>query len=121
MRLFRFSKDVGRPMERYHSSFIVYSQIAKISTPSSIGCMYIDPEGMIGFHEAPAAQLFFVVQGEGWVRGRAEDRIQVKTGEGVYWEKGEWHESGSETGMMGIIIQFDAFDPGPLNLLDGFI
>lgn len=90
------------------------SQIAEITTPSSIGCMFVEPEGIIGFHKAPSAQLLLVVQGEGWARGRDEDRIKVKAYEGVFWDKGEWHEAGSERGMTCIIVQSDELDQGSL-------
>jgi len=52
VKIFRFGKDVGRPMEQYQSSSIIYSQIAQISSPSNIGCMHIEPEGIVGFRGA---------------------------------------------------------------------
>jgi len=114
MKLFRFGKDVGQPMERYQSSSIIYSQIAQICSPSSIGCMHIEPEGIVGLHEAPTPQLFLVVEGEGWVRGESEPSLLVKMGEGVFFDSGEWHESRSLTGMTCIIVQCDEFDQSAL-------
>lgn len=110
MKIFRFTKEVGQSIERYQSSAVTYTQITKLMTSSSIGYMFIEPKGIVGLHEAPAPQLLLVVQGEGWVRGQDENRISVKMGEGVFWERGEWHESGSENGMTCIIIQCDDID-----------
>ena len=117
MKLFRFGKDVGLPMERYQSSSIIYSQIAQISSPSSIGCMHIEPEGIVGLHEAPTPQLLLVVEGEGWIRRESEPSFPVKMGEGVFFDCGEWHESGSLTGMTCIIVQCDEFDQSTLTSL----
>ena len=120
MKYFRFGKDVSRPMKLYESSSIFYSRIAQITTPSSIGFMYIEPGGIIGIHEAPTPQLFLVVQGEGWVRGRSESCIPVKMGEGVFFDRREWHESGSVIGMTCIIMQCDEFDQSSLISLSDF-
>jgi len=54
--------------------------------------------------------LFLVVQGEGWVSGESDKRVFIKTGEAAYWEKGEWHESGTESGITAIIIESVKFD-----------
>jgi quercetin dioxygenase-like cupin family protein len=47
----------------------VYTRIIKTSEPSILGCMYIESNGVVGYHEAPVPQLILVVQGEGWVTG----------------------------------------------------
>jgi len=117
MKLFRFGKDVGRPMEQYQSSSIIYSLIAQMYSLSNIGCMHIEPEGIVGLHQAPTSQLFLVVEGEGWVRGESEPSLLVKMGEGIIFDRGEWHESGSLTGMTCIIVQCDEFDQSKLTSL----
>ncbi|HZW83833.1 MAG TPA: cupin domain-containing protein [Candidatus Deferrimicrobium sp.] len=107
MKIFSFGKEVSRPMSRYQSISISYSQITEIANPSKIGCMYIEPKGIAGIHQAPSPQLFLVVQGEGWISREDESRIPVTAGQGVFWERGEMHESGSDTGMTIIIVQCD--------------
>ncbi|MEI4526028.1 hypothetical protein [Priestia megaterium] len=42
------------------------------------------------------------------VTGENQKRISIKRGEAVLWEKGEWHTSGSET---GIVIQSEELHP----------
>jgi quercetin dioxygenase-like cupin family protein len=111
MKVFRYGIDVSQPMEKYQSKSISYSRIIQTIDPSSIGCIYIKPKGTLGYHEAPAPQLFLVVQGEGWVRGDTPDRTNVTTGDAVYWEKEEGHESGSDSGMNAIIIQSETLNP----------
>lgn len=99
-------------MDKYSSHSAIFSMIAKISGSSSVGCMYIEPRGVIGYHKAPAQQLFLVVEGEGWVCGDDENRVSVRSGTGIFWDKGEGHKSGSELGMTAIILQSNLLDPG---------
>jgi quercetin dioxygenase-like cupin family protein len=111
MKIFRFGFDVSKPMEKYQSKSIGYSMIVQTIEPSTIGYIYIEPGGVVGYHEAPIPQFFLVVQGQGWVRGEKSNRTIVSAGDAVYWEKGEGHESGSELGMSVIIIQSDKLNP----------
>lgn len=55
-----------------------------------------------------------MTQGQGWVRDETSERIAIVPGHAVFWEKGEWHESGTNTGMMAIIIESDLLDPEEL-------
>ncbi|HEX6270238.1 MAG TPA: hypothetical protein VFZ43_08390 [Anaerolineales bacterium] len=90
------------------------SQVVHLFDEAVVNCAYLDTGGVIGYHQATLPQLFLVVQGKGWVRGEAADRIPIKTGQAAYWERGEWHESGTESGMTAIIIEGSKFDPGEL-------
>ncbi|WP_245752285.1 cupin domain-containing protein [Planifilum fulgidum] len=56
-------------------------------------------------------QLFLVVSGSGRVRGEASDRVPIRAGEAVFWEAGEGHESGTETGMTAIVIEGSVLNP----------
>ncbi|UOE75845.1 cupin domain-containing protein [Parageobacillus thermoglucosidasius] len=111
MEIFGFDKEVGEKIKKYNSNLAIYTRIIKTSEPSVLGCMYIEPNGVVGYHEAPVPQLFLVVQGEGWVTGEDRKRIFIKRGECVFWEKGEWHESGSDEGMTAIVIQSETLNP----------
>jgi quercetin dioxygenase-like cupin family protein len=111
MIIFRFDKEVGKQIELYHSNFVM-SRIIQTTEPCHIGCMHIDAQGVVGYHQAVTPQLFMVVQGKGWVRGEDENRVTVEAGDAVFWEKGEWHESGTDTGMMVIVIESPQLDPG---------
>jgi hypothetical protein len=48
-----------------------------------------------------------VVEGEGWARGAAVQRILIRTGQAVYWQAGEEHEAGTDTGMVAIVVEGD--------------
>ena len=72
---------------------------------------YLNPGGVIEYHQAPGQQLYVVVMGEGWVRGEANERTPIHANRVAFWQKGEWHESGTETGMTAIIIEGENIDP----------
>jgi hypothetical protein len=75
-----------------------------------IHCAWLEPNGLIGYHQAGVPQMFLIVQGQGWVRGDAPKRTSIQAGQGVHWEQGEWHEAGTETGVIAIIIEDARFD-----------
>ena len=105
MKIYKFNKENGKKVEKYDSNLATYLKMIQTNEIANIGWMYIDPKGILGHHQAPIAQLFVVVQGEGWVTGEDQKRIDIKVGEAAFWEKGEWHTSGSESGMTAILIQ----------------
>jgi hypothetical protein len=37
--------------------------------------------------------------------------MNKKAGQAAFWIAGEWHESGTESEMMAIIIESDSLDP----------
>ena len=114
MKRFRFDPEVGKSIDRYNSSGLTISRVVHLFAESVVSCAYLDPNALIGFHQARIAQLFLVVQGQGWVRGEVPERTPIEAGQAAYWEKDEWHESGTETGMTVIIIEGTHFDPAKL-------
>jgi hypothetical protein len=111
MKLLRFDLEVARGIDRYNSAGFHLAKIAHLFDESVIQCAYLTANGVIGYHQATIPQLFLVVRGAGWVRGETLDRTSIETGQAAYWEKGEWHESGTEAGMTAIIIEAMNFDP----------
>ena len=112
--MYRFDPEVGRSIDRYDSSGFVISRVAHLLDTAVVNCAYLDSGGIIGYHQATLPQLFLVVQGKGWVRGESAERSSIQAGQAALWEKGEWHESGTETRMTVIIIEGSKFDPAEL-------
>jgi len=110
MKIFRFDRHIGKTIDRYNSSGFILSRVAHLLEEAMIHCAYLEPHGMIGYHQATVPQLFLILQGEGWVRGENPERMPIQTGQGAYWEEGEGHEAGTETGMTAIIIESPRFD-----------
>jgi quercetin dioxygenase-like cupin family protein len=111
MKLFRFDVGVGQPIDNFGSVNVVFSRIARPSAEARVSCMHLGAHGKVGDHQAATPQLFLVVQGEGWVCGAARDRIPITAGTAAFWEKDEWHASGTETGMAAIVIESEILDP----------
>lgn len=70
-----------------------------------IGCAYLNAGGRIGLHQATSNQLLLVVQGEGWVSGEDVTKVPIAVGQAAFWVEGEWHETGTETGLTALIIE----------------
>jgi len=110
LKIYKFNKENGKKVEKYDSNLATYLKMIQTNEIANIGYMYIDPKGILGHHQAPISQLF-VVEGEGWVTGEDQKQINIKAGEAAFWEKGEWHTSGSNGGMTAILIQSESLDP----------
>jgi len=67
--------------------------------------MHLGENGIVGYHQAVSPQLLLIVSGEGLVRGEQEEYFNVETGDAVFWNKGEWHETKTGKGLMAIIIE----------------
>lgn len=111
MKIFRFDAQIGREIHQYESLNVIMSRIVRTSLGAHIGCMHMDAGGVVGYHQAGMPQLFLVVQGEGWVTDESRQRVPIKAGQAAFWTAGEWHESGTDTGMMAIVIESNDMDP----------
>ena len=110
MEFYRFDKEVGKNITHYNSNFIM-SRIVKTEKTTQIGCMHLEPNGVVGFHQAVVPQLLVVVNGEGWVRGDSDLRVNISCGDAVYWDKGEGHETSTDTGLTAIVIESEELRP----------
>ncbi|WIG61352.1 MAG: hypothetical protein OJF49_004100 [Ktedonobacterales bacterium] len=111
MRLFTFSGTSSRPITQFDS---VYANITPIARPTGfvqLGCIRLAPGGRVGYHQADIPQLFLVIEGAGWVRGEAPERVAIIAGQAAFWAAGEGHESGTETGMAAIVLEAETLDP----------
>ncbi len=105
MKIFRYDSGTGREIKEYNSSSVFISPILQIEQDAVIHLMSFDPQGIIGSHQARGPQVLLIIRGEGWVRSENSESISVTIGEAVIWDVGEWHESGSEGGMVALVIE----------------
>lgn len=110
MEIYRFGKEVGKNITHFNSDFIM-SRIIKSQKVAQIGCMHLGEKGIVGFHQAVVSQLLLIVEGEGWVRASDQERVPIKVGDAVFWEKGEGHETTTDTGLMAIVIESEELTP----------
>lgn len=116
MRLYSFGVEAGHPITQFGSERVAITGIARVAHGEArgdvqIGCMRLEPGGCVGAHQATTRQLFLVVRGAGWVRGPEAERTPIAADQAAYWEPGEEHESGSESGMVALVIEGDTLDP----------
>jgi gentisate 1,2-dioxygenase len=105
MKVLDFRPEKSRLVKRYGSRFrIVSSQI--VVGRLTVSCMYLDPGGHVGRHRTTTRQLFMIVKGQGWVRTGKGNRRPMRSGEGVSWKTGEWHEAGSDEGMTVVVVEY---------------
>lgn len=110
MKLLEFGPETAKPLTAFNSRGTAIIRLPQAHPEAVIHWMYLDPGGTVGYHQAADAQLFCVVKGEGWVLGRDGKRLPIAAGQAAFWESGEWHESGTETGMQVIVIEAEKFD-----------
>lgn len=110
MRVYNFSKEVGKSIDAFGSQQLYMSRILSEADSPHVGCMHLGVQGRVGWHQAPCPQLFIVVSGEGWVRAGEEAEIPVSAGSAVYWGKGEWHETRTETGLTAMVIEAESMN-----------
>ncbi|HEX6302787.1 MAG TPA: cupin domain-containing protein [Anaerolineales bacterium] len=111
MKIYRFDEDVGRSIMAHGSQNVVWSGVVKVEAGASVSCIHIGTGGILGYHPAAEQQLFMVVDGEGWVSGENKRPVRIAAGQAAYWEKGEKHEAGSDSGMLVIVIEAEQLDP----------
>lgn len=110
MKFYQFSKVHGKNISQFNSKFIM-SRIINTDASASIGCMYLEENGIIGYHQAVVPQLLLILDGEGYVRNEQEQYFKVQTGDAIFWEKDEWHETKSDKGLTAIVIESEQLNP----------
>jgi len=111
MKIYNFSKEVGKDIQAFDSRNLIMSRILTETDSIHIGCLHLSNNGIIGLHQAPIPQLLLVVDGEGWVKGKEDREYRIHTGFAAYWEEGEWHETRTEKGLTAIVIESTSMIP----------
>lgn len=75
MELYTFAKENGKSITNFNSNFMM-SRIIQTDKTTHIGCMYLEGNGVIGYHQAVVPQLLLVVSGEGYVRGERKSPLK---------------------------------------------
>lgn len=116
MEIFQFDKSSGKTVTHFNSNFIM-SKIIRAEYPVQIGCMHLEANGMIGFHQASVSQLLLVMAGEGVVCSDDRKEIPVIEGDAIYWKKGEGHQTITESGLTAIVIESEHLNPAEFMLV----
>jgi quercetin dioxygenase-like cupin family protein len=111
MRIFRIESGNGYEIREHGSTNVFLSPVVDVDRSATIHWMHFDPRGLIGGHYLTSPQIFLVAEGDGWVKSNNLEPIPVIMGDGVFWDTGEWHEAGSESGMNVILVESKLPDP----------
>ena len=109
MRRYSFEATVGRPVRDFGSDFV----LAPLTDPDGrarAACFHLAAGGCVAEHEASVGQLFCVVAGDGWVSGSDDVRQPIGPFQAAYWEKGERHATGTDTGLVAVVLEGDDFE-----------
>jgi len=110
MEIYTFNKNTGKKIVKFNSDFMM-SRIVQTNNQANIGCMYLEKNGVIGYHQAIVPQLLLIVNGEGYVRNEIEDYYKIQAGDAVFWKKDEWHETKTDSGLTAIVIESEELNP----------
>jgi hypothetical protein len=114
MRLLRFDAvTVGRRVDDYGSNFVLSPLVRTTDARGlfQVACFQLEAGNVVGFHAATVPQLFAVVSGSGWVTGEDRRRVPIGAFEAAFWDRGEWHESGTDEAMTVIVIEGESVAP----------
>ena len=110
MEIYSFKKVCGKRIAHYSSDFVM-TKILQTSEATSVGVMYLEENGIVGYHQATTPQLLLIVGGTGSVSVDQEEYVQVGEGDAIFWQQGEWHETKTETGMTAVVIEGMGVNP----------
>lgn len=105
MKIYHFGSEYGRDIHAFGSQNLVMTRVLSSMDELQTGCMHLGPNGVVGYHQATAPQLFMVVSGSGFVRGQENGEQPIEAGSAAFWEAGEWHETRTEHGLTAIVIE----------------
>lgn len=94
-----------------HGSFgLVLTELSRLAEAGESRAHVADyaGPGLLGRHTGRLWQLFAVVRGEGWVSGEDGVRVPIIAGQSVVWPPGESHESGTDSAILGVMVQSSA-------------
>ena len=105
MKIYRMDWADGRVITAFGSKAAMIAPILRNTAGCHVAFIKLDVGGHVGLHPAVDEQLFFVLEGEGWVEGGDGKRVVIKAGEAAYWQDGENHQSGSDHGLTALVIE----------------
>lgn len=108
MEFYKFNKESGKEISKFNSYFFM-SCIIQTNKPTNIGCMHLEENGIVGYHQAIVPQL--LLNGEGYVRNENDKYYKVESGDAVFWGKDEWHETKTHVGLTAIVIESEELTP----------
>jgi len=60
MEFYKFSKESGKRISKFNSNFIM-SRVLQTDKAANIGCMNLEENGVVGYHQAVLYSLFKII------------------------------------------------------------
>jgi quercetin dioxygenase-like cupin family protein len=105
MKIVDYEVGLYQPIEGYGSNGAMFGRVAVLEGSGQMGCIRLEPGGVLGRHPARIPQMFCVVDGQGQVSGADGRAHPIRVGQAALWEAGESHESSTVAGMTAIVIE----------------
>lgn len=104
MEIFRFDEEVSVPISDFGSRFRLARLIGG-DARVAVSVLHLPAGGAVGRHPAASPQLLAVVSGSGWASGEDGRRAQLSAGRAAYFESGELHDAGTDSGLVALCIE----------------
>jgi quercetin dioxygenase-like cupin family protein len=111
VRVVQFTPELAEPISLFESVASSSVAVGHGTGEVHVYAVHFKANAQIGAHPTGFCQLFLVIQGSGWAAGEDGQRMNLSAGQGVFFEKGEVHSKGSETGMVAVMVQATRIDP----------
>ncbi|MGR6542751.1 cupin domain-containing protein [Paenibacillus tundrae] len=103
--MYRMDWADGRLITAFDSKAAMIAPILRNTAGCHVAFLKLNAGGNVGLHPAVGEQLFFVLEGEGWVEGGDGKRVMITSGEAAFWSNGENHQTGSDHGLTALVIE----------------
>ncbi len=90
----------SRSLEHHGSTGFTHSRLGRGELQASL----VELDGVIGGHKAASSQLLVVLDGRVSCATRGET-VELRVGEAVLWQEGEWHETRSLEASRLLILE----------------
>ena len=108
MKLISF--EPAHQISHFDSRGATIGGIAHCNGEVRVSLLQLEPGGVLGLHPATSRQLFFVLDGAGWVRSGDEEPQSIERGTAALWESGELHETTTDGGLTAIVVEAESLE-----------
>ena len=107
MVLFTLAARDLLPVLEFQSTGAASAELAAGNGESHVHLVQLGAGGEIDSHVAGFGQIFFCLEGTGWVASADGVRTPIESAQGAYFARGEVHSKGTASGLRALIVQVD--------------
>lgn len=95
----------GRSIVEFGSEAAQHLSSIRFDGRGSVTFLRLGTRGHLGRHRTVLNQVYYVVEGSGWVAGANGEQVSIAAGQAAVWDPGEEHESGTDIGMTVVVLE----------------